>query len=266
MIGPAMTGMLLALHVSLAVCFFINGLSFLAVIAGLMQMRLPPTVHKPRDEQVFKTILEGLAYVRHAPTVRRVLIFVGAFGTFAFSYNVLLPAFVRFYLARDLMHNFDLQGSKYGALESARGIGAFIAAITAATLAKRRLQARLILIGATGWTIGLLVFSMMRSLVPAYIVIACVAFSFVLCLSSAQTLVQLHVPDHLRGRVMSVYVLLNNGTAPIGSIMAGAVAKSFGTPVAIRTGVFLALALTTVGIGAEALHRHHGKTAGSAGT
>lgn len=265
MIGPAVTGFLLAIHASLALCFFINGLSFLAVIAGLTQMRLPPTVRRPRDTHVLKTISEGLAYVRHAPTVRRVMIFVGSFGTFAFSFNVLLPAFVRFYLARGLMHDFDLQGSKYGVLESVRGIGAFSAALITASLARRGMQSRMIVIGAVGCTLGLVIFSMMRSLIPAYIAIAFVSFFFVLCFASSQTLVQLEVPDHLRGRVMSLYVLLMNGTGPIGSMTAGAVAHSFGTPVAIRTGVFLALGLTAIGIGGDALHRRHGKMVGADG-
>lgn len=265
MIGPAVTGLLLMIHASLAVCFFINGLSFLAVIAGLTQMRLPPTVRKPRDTHVLRTISEGLGYVRHAPAVRRVMIFVGSFGTFAFSFNVLLPAFVRYYLAPELMRSFDLQGSRYGLLESVRGVGALAAALLTANLARRGMQSRLIVIGAIGCTSGLVVFSMMRSLIPAYIVIAFVSFCFVLCFASSQTLVQLEVPDHLRGRVMSLYVLLMNGTGPIGSMTAGAVAHSFGTPVAIRTGVFLAVGLTAFGIGAETLHRRHGKMVGSDG-
>lgn len=264
-IGPAITGALLVMHVSLAVCFLLNGLSFLAVIAGLLMMEVPPRRLAVSDKHVLQTIREGLAYVRHTRTVRRVLIFVGAFGTFAFSFNVLLPAFVRFYLAPGLAHDFGLQGSKYGMLESVRGTAALLAAITTATLARRRMQARLIVIGAIGSTVGLVIFSMQRSLLPAYISIAFVQFCFVLCFASSQTLVQLEVPDHLRGRVMSIYVLLMTGLAPVGSMTAGSVAHAYNTPIAIRAGVIIALALTTLGLGADIFHRRHGKMVGSVG-
>ncbi|HEY3413233.1 MAG TPA: MFS transporter [Armatimonadota bacterium] len=265
MIGPAITGALLAAHASLAVCFLANGLSFLAVIASLMMMEVPTHRVTVSDQHVIQTIREGLGYVRHTPAVRRVLIFVAAFGTFAFSFNVLLPAFVRFYLARNLANDFGLQGSKYGMLESVRGIGALAAALTAATLAKRRMQAKLIVFGAIGSTIGLIVFSMQRSLLPAYISIAFVSFFFVLCFASSQTLVQLEVPNHLRGRVMSIYVLLMTGLSPIGSLMAGSLAHTFNTPFAIRAGVILGIVLTGLGLGAELFHRRQGKMVGSSG-
>ena len=265
MIGPAITGVLLAAHASLAICFLLNGLSFLAVIAGLMKMEVPPHRIAVSDKHVLQTIREGLGYVRHTRTVRRVLIFVGAFGTFAFSFNVLLPAFVRFYLVPGLAHDFGLQGSKYGMLESVRGIGALAAAITTASVAKRGVHAKLIVLGAIGSTVGLVIFSMQRSLVPAYISIAFVSFCFVLCFASSQTLVQLEVPDYLRGRVMSIYVLLMTGLAPIGSLTAGTVAHAYNTPIAIRAGVVLALVLTALGVGADVFHHRHGKMAGSEG-
>lgn len=263
MMGPAITGLMLAAHVSIAACFAINGLSFLAVIAGLWQMRMPPARVVKSNEHVFQTIREGLSYARHAPQVRRVLIFVGAFGTFAFSFNVLLPAFVRYYLAPGL--DPAIQARSYGLLESVRGIGALAGAITAATLATRKLQRTLMIIGAVGSTGGLIAFSMMHALLPAYITMAFVSMSFVLCFSSANTLVQMNVPDHLRGRVMSLYVLLFSGTTPFGSFLAGSVAKAFGTPVAIRTGGFAAVAIVAIGALAEIRRGRHGKMVGSTG-
>lgn len=253
LVGPAITGFLLAARVPIAICFALNGLSYVAVLVGLSRIDLPAVRHVSSDQRMLDTLREGLSYVRGAPYIRRILMLVGAFGAFAYSFNVLMPAFVRYFLVPDWPA--PEQARAFGMMESVRGMGALAAALTVASLARRGAQTRLLVFGATVSLGGLLLFSTMRSLYPAYAVIALVSFAFVCCNASANTLVQMAVPDAMRGRVMSLYVLLMNGTGPAGAIMAGAVAKGFGAPAAIRAGVWLTLAVFGAGLLAERLRR-----------
>ncbi|NMC82266.1 MAG: MFS transporter [Armatimonadetes bacterium] len=240
-IGPAITGALLAAHVSIALCFLINAFSFLAVIIGLSRMRLK-SVRRKVTGGVRDTLVAGLGHVRRSSGVRRILWIVASFGAFAFSFNVLLPTFIKYTVLPN--SPMSQQAAGYGGLESVRGLGALTGAMLVATLARRGQQRTLLKIGAVGALTGLLVFSFMRTIPLAYGVMAFVSFCFVLSLSSCNTLVQLQTPDEMRGRVMSVYVLFNSGTGPIGSMLAGIIASNVGVPIALRIGV----ALTATGI------------------
>ncbi|HEY3266101.1 MAG TPA: MFS transporter [Armatimonadota bacterium] len=252
MVGPAITGALMAARVSLSVCFLLNGLSFLAVIFGLRQMVLPPTERVQMDDNVLSTIMEGIGYARHNRSVRRILTFVAAFGTFAFSFNVLLPAFVRYYIVPGLPEG--IQGRSYGLIESVRGVGALAGALTMASLARGGQQRKMLVAGAIGSSIGLVAFSLTRSVLSAYVVIMLVAYCFVCCFASCQTLIQMEVPNELRGRVMSLYVLLFTGLTPIGSLTAGSLARHYDAPTAMRAGVYISLVILAVAALAELRH------------
>lgn len=170
---------------------------------------------------------EGFQYVRGNETVGNLVILVGSFGTFAFSFNILVPVFVRYVL---LPHAGDAEQVKaFGYMETVRGIGALAAAVSVAVLGNVRRQRNMLVAGALLSTLLLIVFARAHTLEVAYISMAIVSYGFVLCFATSNTLVQMTVPDHLRGRVMSIYTLVFIGTTPIGSVFVGWVAQHTGT-------------------------------------
>lgn len=235
-LGPAVAGLLLSEHVSLADCFFWNAASYTAVIAGILMMRgknLGAPAPRPEgvvqaEEKLLDDLKAGLRYVRDDHTARNLVILVGTFGLFAFSFNVLIPTFVRYTL---LPHAPDaVQVKAFGFLEMVRGLGALAGALSVAVLTSPERQKSMLMVGSILATSVLVVFGFARDLFVAYACMTVVSFAFVLCFSNANTLMQMTVPDTLRGRVMAIYTLMFIGTGPIGSLLAGYLAKYFGAP------------------------------------
>jgi MFS family permease len=174
---------------------------------------------------------EGFGYVKSHHTLRNLVILVGTFGTFAFSFNVLVPVFVRFTL---LPYATGAEQVKaFGFMETVRGVGALSGALTVAFLGSADRQRNMLIAGSLISTILLIVFSEAHALWVAYVAICVVSFGFVLCFATSNTLMQLNVPDALRGRVMSIYTLMFIGTMPFGSLFAGWLAKFIGAPTTI---------------------------------
>jgi len=246
-LGPAVAGLLLKIGVSLAAAFIGNAVLSLAVIGSLLLIRTPPRAPVQGADNtlrgVWESTREGFQYVRDTPTVRNLVILVGSFGLFAFSFNVLIPVFVRFTLLRDATDK--TQVAAFGFMETVRGVGALGGALTVAVLGNPRRQRNMLLIGSLLATIVLVVFGFSRSLWLAYATMAVVSYGFVLCFATSNTLMQLHVPDHLRGRVMSIYTLMFIGTIPFGSLFAGWLAKFIGAPTTIVVCAVISL-LTTL--------------------
>jgi predicted MFS family arabinose efflux permease len=231
-IGPAVAGLLLAEHVSLDVCFFVNAASYLIVIAGILMMRGqglgdPPVVAEgEKPAQVIDHLKEGLAYAWSNSTARNILLLVGSIGTFAFSFNVLIPTFVRYTLLVHASNAFQVK--TFGYLETVRGAGALAAAISV-TLFSRPERYKLLLVGGSILSNGMLIFfALARQMEMAYITMALVTYGFILIFASANTVMQMTVPDRLRGRVMAIYTLVFIGTAPAGSLFAGYIAQYIG--------------------------------------
>lgn len=235
-LGPALAGLLLAEHVSLADCFFWNAASYIAVIGGILLMR-GENLGKPllvdsdvarQERKVIDDLKAGLRYVRDDHTARNLVMLVGSFGLFAFSFNVLIPTFIRYTL---LPHAADaVQVKAFGFMEMVRGLGALIGAISVAVLTSPERQKNMLIAGSLLATGVLVVFGFSRDMTTAYICMAIVSYAFVLCFANANTLMQMTVPDALRGRVIAIYMLMFIGTGPIGSLIAGYLAKFFGAP------------------------------------
>ena len=225
-LGPAIAGLLLKIGVSIGVAFLGNATLSLAVIVCLLLIRVPPRLtgeNLPKADNtlrgVWNSTREGFEYVRTTPTVRNLVILVGSFGLFAFSFNVLIPVFVRYTL---LPHSSDkIQVAAFGFMETVRGVGALGGALTVALLGNARRQRNMLMVGSLLATVVLIVFGFSRTLWLAYAAMTVVSYGFVLCFATSNTLMQLHVPDHLRGRVMSIYTLMFIGTIPFGSLFAG---------------------------------------------
>ncbi len=250
-LGPAVAGLLLAAKVKIGTAFLANAFLSLAVIAGLLLMRLPPKTAPDGGQKadnslrgVWNSTREGFRYVRQTPTVRNLVILVGSFGTFAFSFNVLIPVFVRYTL---LPHATDkVQVTAFGFMETVRGVGALGGALTVALLGNPQRQRFMLLTGSLMATLVLIVFGLSRTLWLAYAAMTVVSYGFVLCFATSNTLMQLHVPNALRGRVMSIYTLMFIGTIPFGSLFAGWLAKFIGAPPTIVLCAAISLATTLV--------------------
>ena len=237
-LGPAVAGLLLAAHVSIGAAFLGNGVLSIAAIVALLLIRLPRKKSLPADTQdkggmgsVWANMREGFTYVKSHQTVRNLVILVGSFGTFAFSFNVLIPVFVRFTL---LPHADSAEQVKaFGYMETVRGVGALGGALTVAFLGNASRQRNMLIAGSLLSTVVLVVFALARTMWVAYAAMIIVSYGFVLCFATSNTLMQLNVPDALRGRVMSIYTLMFIGTMPFGSLFAGWLARFIGAPTTI---------------------------------
>ncbi len=250
-IGPAVAGLLLAARVSLGAAFIGNAVLSLAVIVSLLMIRTDRLIQKQAAADntlkgVWNSTREGFAYVAATPTVRNLVILVGSFGLFAFSFNVLIPVFVRYTLLPNASDK--VQVAAFGFMETVRGVGALGGALTVAVLGNPTRQRNMLMAGSLLATVVLIVFGLSRMLWLAYLTMAIVSYGFVLCFATSNTLMQLHVPDRLRGRVMSIYTLMFIGTIPFGSLFAGWLAslRHVGAPATIVICAVISLLTTLV--------------------
>jgi len=231
-VGPALAGIVLAAF-GAGWCFVLNGVSFLAVIAGLGLMEVKPYVGAPSTESPLKQIREGLSYIWHHPTVRPLITLVAASNMFALGYLALLPAF-----ARDVLHAGTVG---YGFMSTAIGVGALAGALVLASLGNYQHKGLVLTVGNLLFPVMVIVLSFSRSYHLTLGILVIAGFGFMIQNATANTLVQTTVPDALRGRVMSVYMMVFLGFFPIGSLIAGSVAERFSVPAGAAVGGMVAL-------------------------
>ena len=225
-IGPSVAGFLVA-AVGEGVCFLVNALSFLAVIGCLLAMRVPQKA-KAAQAQAMIFLAEGLRYARSTPHVRAVLALIAVLSLTAMPYTVLLPVF-----AGEVLHT-DANG--LGWLMAATGMGALAGALRIARRGTIRGLGRLIAGATLLFGVSLLALAGSTALWFSILVLLAVGYGMITAMAGCNTLLQSLVPDHLRGRVMSLYTLFFLGMAPIGSLMAGALAAHLGTPLTVAAG------------------------------
>jgi MFS family permease len=230
--GPAVAGLIYAVA-GPAWCFAINGASFMAVIVALMLMRLD---HVPRP-RVTKSALadlrEGLRYVLATDSVRMIIATIGAFSLIGMGLVALMPAWAVKVLGGNAATN--------GLLLSARGAGSLVGALLIATLAHRKIKGRLLSMGGFAMALFLLVFSALRWLPLSMLALAGMGWGFMMVVNSANALVQMQVPDELRGRVMGIYTLVFFGMGPIGALLSGLLAARIGEVATIALAACLIL-------------------------
>jgi MFS family permease len=226
-IGPAVAGVLMA-QAGLAACFFLNGLSFVAVLAGLLLMRLPRFVPPAVPASTWQHALDGFAYVAKHRRVRTLLLLVAFVGVFGWSYSVLLPAF-----ATDVLR---VGSREYGMLLSANGIGALCGALTVATYGGR-LSRRFLVFGGLGlFSLMLLLLAVTRNYYLALVFLAIAGAGMLLYFSTSNTVIQTSVADGMRGRVMGIWALMFGGMMPLGGLEAGALSHWFGVQWTVAIG------------------------------
>jgi MFS family permease len=234
-IGPAIAGVLIA-TAGVGVCFLINTLSFVAVLAALLAMREEELYPVVRDHTV--TVLagtrEGLSFAWRDRQVRAVLVVVTCVGLVGFNFNTLVPL-----LASDTLH---LDARAFGLLSAAFGLGAFAGAI--ATASFKRATFRAFGIGTLGFSVLLLALAPVHEARLAGIILVGIGASFTLFAANANALVQLAAPDHLRGRLIALYLFAFVGLAPIGSLLSGTLVELGGTRLALIVAGTVGLAAT----------------------
>jgi MFS family permease len=227
MIGPAVAGVLVA-SVGEGWCFLVNGVSYLAVIVGLLLMRITIHVHASPHSSAIASIIEGFRYVRHTRPVRTLLLMLGLISLMGMPYAVLMPIF-----ADQILHG----GPRgLGLLMGAAGFGALAGALVLAAKRGIRGLGHWVAFAAMGFGASLILFSLSRTFWLSVALLLPAGFAMMIALASSNTLIQSLVPDKLRGRVMAVYSMMFMGMAPFGSLLAGALAHRLGAPGTVAFG------------------------------
>ncbi len=225
--GPAVAGLLVA-QVGEGWCFFLNGVSYIAVIAGLLMMRLEKSLAAHDGSSPIEKLREGLRFVRHARPIRTLLLLLGLVSFTALPFSVLMPIF-----ADRILHG---GASAYGNLMGAVGLGATFGAFTLAMRQQLRGLGSIVAYSAIGLGISLTFFGASRFYWFSLVALVLAGYAMMMQFTSANTLIQAMVPDQLRGRVMSLYSMMFIGMAPIGSLVAGKMAQHIGAPSTVALG------------------------------
>ena len=236
-LGPSLGGIVLATLGS-SWCFFLNGVTFLAVIVALLLMRFPRGTRRLQAEPFFRQVGVGLRYIRGHVIVRTIILLVGFSSLFGFFHAILLPAF-----ARDILRVGE---AGLGWLQTAIGVGAVSGSLTVAVWGRSRYQGIILTIGSLVFPLATIVFALSRFFPLSLVGLFLAGFGFVAQNASSNTLVQSIVPDELRGRVMGVYTVMFFGTAPFCSLLAGALAQALDATWAIVIGSGLTLLFALV--------------------
>jgi MFS family permease len=236
--GPAVAGMIYA-KLGPAWCFTLNGISFLAVIAALVAMKIPPQRVTIHTRAPLLELKEGLLYTIRHPVIRIIVIMVGITGFLGVSFATLFPAW-----ATEVLHGDSVTN---GWLQTARGIGALLGALSIAVAGARLKRGQTMTLNLICFPIILIVFSFARTLPLSMVILIGAGMTTILVFNLANALVQTHVPDELRGRVMGIYTLVFFASTPLGSFVAGQVSEKMGAPTAILIDAVLLLIIAIAG-------------------
>ncbi len=227
LIGPSLAGMLVA-AVGEGICFLINALSFLAVIASLLAMKIhkkkPGLPHAPFIEG----LKEGFSYAFGFAPIRSLLMLLALVSLMGMPYMVLMPVF-----ARDILHGGP---NTFGFLMGATGIGALAGALFLASRKSVLGLGRIIVIASLIFGVGLISFSLSTLFIPSLILMVVVGFGMMVQMASTNTVLQTIVEEDKRGRVMSLYTMAFMGMVPFGSLLSGTLADTIGVPQTVTFG------------------------------
>ena len=233
-VGPAVAGILIGL-VGVAACFLFNGLSYIAVLAALLALRLPPFRRSAvPPHSAWSNILEGLRYTSTEPRTRVLLLNIAVMSICGLPALTLLPVLARLELG---------QGAReYGWMMSAVGGGALIGALAVATFATRIPKGRVVGWAAILFGLSVAAVGSAGSVLVALVALTALGLAMITTTALTNTLLQTLVPDTLRGRVVSVYTFSFVGMAPIGAFLSGAAAERFGVAATLGVGGLLTIA------------------------
>ena len=231
-VGPAAAGLLVA-GLGEGFCFLLNGLSFLAVLAGLLAMRLPPFAPPPRQSP-WAHLLDGFRYAHRTRLLRVLLGLVATITVSSMPALVLMPFFA------DAIFRRGSQG--LGFLMGAMGTGAVVGTLVLAGRPRATGLARVIFVSALGVGLGYVLLALSPSFYVALVAAPVVGFSVMRHNTSVNTVIQVSIPDEYRGRIMALYAMMVVGVGPFGSLAAGALAARLGARLTVLLGGLLSLA------------------------
>ena len=230
-VGPAMAGLLIG-ALGTGACFFVNGLSYLAVIWGLWLISFDePRTTRQGTYHIMADIREAMGYIRKTPVVMVTILLVAVVSIFGTNFNVLVPVFAHQELHRD--------ASAFGFLMSAFGTGALIGAVSLAALSRHGPKPSFLLGGGMALSLILVLIGTQNSYAWTALLLALAGWCIVTFFGMANSTVQLNTEDRLRGRVMSIYTFTFGGLTPFGSIFAGSVAHWIKAPLTFALGGFI---------------------------
>ena len=236
-VGPALGGVMIALF-GAAGNFLVQGAAYVVVLLMIQSMSVAATPAQARRSSALASLKEGFAYVRSTPTVLALMILAYVPRVFAVPYQTLMPVF-----QKDVLH---VGPEGLGMLMAAPGLGAVLAVLTLASISNRMKRQGLMLVGSTVMLgLSLILFSQTTSFVFALLVLVIAGAFQMVFLASTSTMLQLIVPDELRGRVMSLY-MLDRGLMPAGALFAGVVAHLVGAPLAVTSMGVIVVLLTLI--------------------
>ncbi len=224
LIGPAIAGILVAI-VGEGMCFFINGISYLAVIFALFGMRMVPRMIQKEQKPIMRGFMEGISYMLSHQAIRSIMLITALISLVGMSYVVLMPVF-----AKDVLGGGP---STLGYLMGASGLGALLGALYLASRKSVKGLEKVALFNANIFGIGLIAFSLSRLLWLSMAVLIFTGFGMMAQMASNNTVLQMIVHDDKRGRVMSIFMAAFMGVMPFGCLLAGALAGLFGAPRAL---------------------------------
>ncbi|HAJ26969.1 MAG TPA: MFS transporter [Syntrophus sp. (in: bacteria)] len=226
-VGPALAGLLITLFGE-GICFLLNGVSYIAVIAALLSMNVSRIAPERKNTNIFQELKEGLNYAFDFKPIRFILLLLALTSFMGVPYTVLMPAF-----ARDILHSGP---HTLGFLMSASGAGALIGAIYLAARKSILGLGRIIPLASGIFGAGLIGFSLYPVFWLSLLLMTIIGFGAVVQVASSNTLLQTIVEDNKRGRVMSLFAVSFMGMAPLGSLMAGTLAGIIGITTSIMFG------------------------------
>ena len=240
-VGPAVAGVLVA-RLGEGWCFFANGVSYIAVIVGLLMMKVHAPARASADTSPFEHIIEGFRFVSKTAPIRALLILLGVVSMTGMPYVVLMPIFADRILHRggqelaSLIGSHDLGAVRLGILMGAAGVGALLGALTLAMRSGVKGLGTWVSVCCAGFGVSLILFAFSTSFWLSVLLLLPVGYFIMLQMASSNTLIQAMVPDALRGRTMAVYSMMFMGLAPVGALLGGALSDRLGAPWTVAIG------------------------------
>ncbi|MDD5005822.1 MAG: MFS transporter [Candidatus Omnitrophica bacterium] len=234
MLGPALAGIFIA-TISIAGCFYINAISFLAFIVALLMIKPQSPRRNNSDLRFMDDLKGGINFIRHNRIYLILISIVAVVSLFGLSYMILLPVF-----AKEVL-NLDAKG--FGLLMSFSGLGSLLAGLALAGLKDSHKKIQFMIFALYLLTFGLVFLAVSDSFIVSAVILVLIGFSILTSSVIINSMIQTMVPDEFRGRMMSIYVLTFAGTAPFGSIIAGSLAQMSGVRIALGTIGFICFVL-----------------------
>jgi MFS family permease len=240
-VGPAVAGVLVA-KLGEGWCFFANAVSYIAVIVGLMLMDVHAPARVSDKTSPWEHLVEGFQFVNRTAPIRALLVLLGLVSVTGMPYVVLMPIFADRILHgggqefASLIGSHDLGAVRLGILMGASGVGALLGALTLAARSGVKGLGRWVTVCCAGFGVSLMLFAASKSFWISVLLLLPVGYFIMLQMASSNTLIQVMVPDALRGRVMALYSMMFMGMAPLGALLGGALADRLGAPMTVAIG------------------------------